>query len=86
MRTQQKENVEEEGRYLKSVDEINSSRKDRRLILHLYSNQRTAINISGKMQEARIMKGVRQGCLHTCLVCLSYSNHQGQNKRNKSDW
>jgi hypothetical protein len=36
--------------------------RDRRLILKLYQNQITKININGAEVEAKVRKGVRQGC------------------------
>lgn len=36
--------------------------KDRRLILNLYRSQTTIIDVNGVIKEAKIRKGVRQGC------------------------
>ncbi|KAL4100956.1 hypothetical protein QTP88_020980 [Uroleucon formosanum] len=36
--------------------------KDRRIILRLYRDQATLIDINGTIKEAKIRKGVRQGC------------------------
>lgn len=36
--------------------------KDRRVILRLYKDQKTLVDINGEVREAKIRKGVRQGC------------------------
>ena len=37
--------------------------KERRLIYNLYQNQMAIINIGDEESEAKIRKGVRQGCI-----------------------
>lgn len=46
----------------RGIKEIGMDWKDRRLILNLYKKQRTEIEINGIKKEAKIRKGVRQGC------------------------
>lgn len=36
--------------------------RDRRVILRLYKDQKTLVDINGEVREAKIRKGVRQGC------------------------
>ncbi|XKL65467.1 hypothetical protein PGB90_008887 [Kerria lacca] len=44
------------------LKEINVKYKDRRVIWNLYKEQKAEIKVEDRTEEARIRKGVRQGC------------------------
>lgn len=56
----------------KILKRIGIKYNDRRFIYNMYKSQTVVIQIDGKEQEAKIKKGVRQGCILSSMLLKLY--------------